>query len=60
MAPPEYLICMECESPTYVFEWGNGHTLEATCPVCGNDDPSTFVSEDEFEEMSASDDKEEE
>ena len=37
MAAPEYLICMECETPTYVFEWAGGKVIEAMCPVCGND-----------------------
>ncbi len=51
MAAPDYLICVECETPTYVFEWGEGKVLEALCPVCGNEDPASFLSEDEFEEM---------
>jgi hypothetical protein len=53
MAAPEYLICMECETPTYVFEWAEGKVVEAMCPVCGNDDPASFLSEDDFEAMTA-------
>jgi translation initiation factor 2 beta subunit (eIF-2beta)/eIF-5 len=53
MAEPEYLICLECESPAYVFEWREGRVLEAQCLVCGNDDPSNFATEEEMEEMSA-------
>jgi len=53
MAAPEYLICMECETPTYVFEWAEGKVVEAMCPVCGNDDPASFLSEDDFETMTA-------
>ncbi len=51
MEQPEYIICLECETPVYVFEWQGGHVVEATCPVCGNDDPTSFASEDEMEEM---------
>jgi hypothetical protein len=49
---PDYLICLECESPTYVFEWHDGVVKEAVCTVCGNDDPSQFATEDEYEELS--------
>jgi hypothetical protein len=60
MAAPEYLICLECETPVYTFEWGDGHVVEALCPVCGNDDPAAFASEEEFEEMGAEDEEDEE
>jgi len=60
MAIPEYLICLECETPTYVFEWATGKVLEAQCPTCGNDDPAMFISEDEYEEMSAAEEEEDE
>ncbi len=60
MAQPEYLICMECETPVYVFEWAGGRVVEAMCPMCGNDDPSTFASEEELEEMTATEDEEDE
>ena len=49
---PDYLICLECESPTYIFEWRDGAILEAQCTVCGNDDPSQFITEGDYEEMS--------
>lgn len=52
MAQPDYLICMECESPVYVFEWQEGRVVEVVCPVCGNDDPANFATEEEIEEMS--------
>ncbi len=57
MAQPEYLICMECETPVYVFEWVSGRVIEATCPMCGNDDPAAFASEEELEEMVAIDEE---
>ncbi len=60
MAQPEYLICMECETPVYVFEWANGHVTEALCPMCGNDDTSAFASEEELEEMVAAEEEDDE
>jgi uncharacterized Zn finger protein (UPF0148 family) len=51
MAQPDFLLCLECETPTYVFEWQDGRTTEATCPMCGNDDPTLFVTEEELEDM---------
>ena len=51
MAEPDYLICLECESPVYTFEWREGRVVEAQCGVCGNDDPSAFLTEDELEDM---------
>jgi hypothetical protein len=59
MAGPDYLICLECETPVYTFDWVNGHVVEALCPVCGNDDPAAFASEEEFEEMGGEDEDEE-
>jgi translation initiation factor 2 beta subunit (eIF-2beta)/eIF-5 len=53
MAHPEYVICLECETPVYVFDWREGRVVDVTCPVCGNDDPATFATEDEMEEMDA-------
>jgi hypothetical protein len=49
---PDYLICLECESPCYVFEWKDGVVKEALCEMCGNDDPSQFATEDEYEDFS--------
>jgi len=49
---PDYLICLECESPCYVFEWKDGVVKEAICELCGNDDPSQFATEDEYEDLS--------
>jgi len=49
---PDYLICLECETPTYVFEWRDDTIKEAVCSVCGNDDPQQFATEDEYEDLS--------
>ena len=53
---PDYLICLECESPVYLFEWNDGKIIEATCTVCGEEDPSAFATEEEYEAL-ASDDR---
>ena len=50
MAEPEYLICLQCETPTYQFEYTDGKLSSAVCNTCGADDVSDFVTEDEFEE----------
>lgn len=50
---PEYLICIECESPTYAFEWTKEKIMSILCEVCGNDDPAEFVTESEYEDMTA-------
>jgi hypothetical protein len=52
---PDYLICLECESPVYIFEWRNGKVIEAMCTVCGEDDPASFATEDEYEALSSDD-----
>ncbi len=51
MGQPEYLICLECESPVYVFEWDEGRVTDVVCATCGNDDPASFATEDELDEM---------
>jgi hypothetical protein len=49
---PDYLICLECESPVYVFEWKGGQLKEAVCELCGNEDPQQFATEEEYEDLS--------
>lgn len=48
---PEFVICTQCETPTYEFEWMNGRITVALCGTCGNDDPSDFASEAGLEEQ---------
>jgi hypothetical protein len=50
---PEYLICLECETPCYEFEWAEGKLAEVLCNMCGNDEPDQFISEEEFEALSS-------
>ncbi len=49
MSGPTYLICVECESPVYIFEWVEGEVTEAMCVVCANDDTEQFMTEEDFE-----------
>lgn len=51
MSQPDYVICMECETPVYDFEWSEGRISEALCPACGNDDPAGFATEEDLEDM---------
>ena len=52
MDEPEYLICLQCETPTYQFEYSNGKLSTIVCNTCGNDDPTDFMTEAELEEQS--------
>lgn len=52
MPAPEYLICLECESPCYTFEWSEEKVTEVLCERCGNDDPIAFLTEEEFDALS--------
>lgn len=51
MDEPEYLICLQCETPTYDFEFVNDKLATVICATCGNDDISDFMTEAELEEM---------
>jgi hypothetical protein len=51
MSSPEYLICLDCETPCYVFEWSDGELKEALCEACGNDDPDQFALPEDYDEM---------
>jgi hypothetical protein len=50
MASPEYVVCLECETPCYQFEWEDGKISEVLCLSCGNDDPEQFLPPEELEE----------
>jgi translation initiation factor 2 beta subunit (eIF-2beta)/eIF-5 len=49
MDEPDFLICLSCDTPTYTFEYRDGKLLSVHCSTCGNDEPSDFMTEDEFE-----------
>jgi translation initiation factor 2 beta subunit (eIF-2beta)/eIF-5 len=56
VSTPEYLICLECETPCYTFEWSEGQVAEAQCQACGNDQSDQFITEEDLEVLSGSDD----
>lgn len=50
MAAPDYLICLNCETPCYTFEWTTADgCVEALCTTCGNDEVDQFATEEEFD-----------
>ena len=51
MEAPEYLICLECETPCYVFEWQGEKVIEIQCLACGNEAIDSFATPEEMEEM---------
>lgn len=51
MDTPEYLICVECETPCYDFEFESGEVVSALCAACGNEEPDQFLTESQFEEL---------
>ena len=52
MDEPDYLVCLECDTPTYQFEYANGKLTSVVCNTCGNDDLSEFMTEAEYDELS--------
>jgi hypothetical protein len=51
MATPEYIVCLECDSPCYEFEWKDDKIKEPFCARCGNEDPELFAVQDELDDM---------
>ncbi len=51
MTQPEFLVCLECETPCYIFEWKDSKVTDILCEACGNDDPDTFLTEEDLEAM---------
>ena len=51
MTTPDYVVCIECETPCYVFEWEEGRLRDVLCQSCGNDDPERFATPDEFDAL---------
>jgi hypothetical protein len=50
MDEPDYVVCLDCETPCYVFEW-QGKLVEIVCAVCGNDKPDQFATPEDLEEL---------
>lgn len=52
-ADPDYLICLDCETPCYTFEYQHGKLVEAQCMMCGEEDLDMFATEEELEALAA-------
>lgn len=50
---PDYVVCLNCETPTYEFEWANGELVEVLCEVCGEDEPAQFATPDDVDALEA-------
>lgn len=53
MEAPEYLICINCETPCYTFEWEDNKVAEAQCLTCGAEESEEFITEEDFEAMTS-------
>jgi len=51
VARPEYLICLNCEAPAYVFEWENDEAKEIFCEVCGSEEEDQFLTQEDFDTL---------
>ena len=51
MDSPEYLICVDCETPCYDFEYKSDEVMDAICSICGNDEPDQFLTESQYEDL---------
>ena len=47
---PEFIVCAECETPCYTFEWDHQHEriAVALCSVCGNEESEEFQTEEKL------------
>lgn len=52
MSGPDYVICLECETPCYHFEWKDDELVEALCEMCGNEELDQFITEEGWEALS--------
>lgn len=57
MDTPDYIICLECEDPVYVFDWDGSRVTDAICTTCGNNNQLRFSTEEEWGESMASEEK---
>ena len=48
---PDFIICTECETPCYTFEWKRDEIAEAMCEACGNDDLDVFATPEDWEAL---------
>jgi uncharacterized protein YcgI (DUF1989 family) len=57
MDTPDYIICLECDTPVYTFEWDGVRVKDAICTACGNEKASLFATEEVYGEMMAMDNR---
>ncbi len=50
MSEPDYVICVNCETPVYEFEYKGDKLISAMCLTCGNDKPEEFMTESDLED----------
>ncbi len=53
MDEPDFLICLNCETPCYVFEYKDDKLKEAFCTACGADETDNFMTQEEFEALAS-------
>jgi len=56
MDAPDFIICLECDTPVYTFDWDATRITGGICTFCGNEKPMRFSTEEAYEEMMASED----
>jgi translation initiation factor 2 beta subunit (eIF-2beta)/eIF-5 len=54
MSIPDYVVCLDCETPCYTFEWTKEKISEVLCQACGNDQPEQFALPEELEDLAQS------
>jgi len=57
METPDYIICLECETPVYTFDWDGTRITGGICTSCGNEKPTLFVTEETYGEEMATNDR---
>ncbi len=53
MAEPDFLICLNCETPCYTFEWTEDKLTEVLCIACGNEEPDEFATEEDIDALAS-------
>lgn len=42
VSEPQYLICLDCSTHCFNFDWIDGELVGAVCVVCGNEEVDRF------------------
>jgi hypothetical protein len=51
VAIPDYLICLNCEAPSYIFEWKDDEVVEAYCELCTSEEVDQFLTQEDFDAL---------